>query len=350
MLPGLTLAELTGSVAVGARISVHRGSTTLVEDLPVWDVVLDGTTSRNVRRQLSFTTSAEFVPNNPLDPVNNYGHRVHAWQVVETPDGNRTEIDLGWFLIVSWAETDHGDSMTVEAVDLLKLVEDDVAAWPSSPPAGQRLRAEMQRLAGSTLAIQYSGRNPLVDQSLQFQTDRLANLADLCAAHGLDFGMKPDGFLHFWELTNRIVATYSASDLIVDAPRESVERKPNRYLAVGSKTEGSGDKAKETRWSFEAALTAAPFDKAYGVVRERLEVQAATSQAMVTKAANDALAKAGGVLGFRSLQIVADARLELGDVAMFVPPVGDPFKGRVTALSLPVDRPGVMRVDVEVIG
>ena len=350
MLPGLTLAELTGSVAVGARISVHRGSTTLIEDLPVTDVVLDGTNQRNVKRQLSFTTTSDYVPSAPLDRLNNYGHRVHAWQRLETAQGKRVEVDLGWFLVESWQEDEADGTMSVEAVDLTRLVETDVAAWPSSPPKNQTLRAELQRLAGSTIPIVYTGSNPKVDSELQFQTDRLANLADLCAAHGLDFGMRPDGYLHFWELTNRIVATYSASDLIVDAPRESVERKPNRYLAVGSKTEGSGDKAKETRWSFEAALTAAPFDKAYGVVRERLEVQAATSQAMVTKAANDALAKAGGVLGFRSLQIVADARLELGDVAMFVPPVGDPFKGRVTALSLPVDRPGVMRVDVEVIG
>lgn len=350
MLPGPSLATLTGAVAVGARVSVHRGKTTLIQDLPVWDVVLDGTVSRNVRRQLSFTTSGEYVPDNPLDPMNNYGQRVHCWQVLETPDGARTEVDLGWFLITKWEETGQGDTMSVEAVDLLQLVVDDVAAWPSSPPKNQTLRAELQRLVGATLAIQYAGKNPVVDPELQFQTDRLANLADLCAAYGLDFGMRPDGFLHVWELTSEIVATYSAADLIVDAPRESADRKPSRYLAVGSKTEGSGDKAKETKWSFEAKLTAPPFDAAYGVVRERLEVQSATSQAMVTTAANDAMKKAGGVLGFRSLEIVADARLELGDVCMFVPPVGNAFKGRVTALSLPVSEPGLMRVDVEVIG
>lgn len=350
MLPGPSLATLTGSVAVGARVSVHRGKTTLIQDLPVWDVVLDATSARNVRRQLSFTTSGEFVPNNPLDPLNNYGHRVHAWQVVETPDGVRREVDLGWFLITSWEETGGGDTMTVEAVDLLQLVVDDVAAWPSSPPKNQRLRDELQRLAGKTLAVQYAGKNPVVDPELQFQTDRLANLADLCAAYSLDFGMRPDGFLHVWELNSRIVATYSAQDLIVDAPRESVDRKPNRFLAVGSKTEGSGDKAKETKWSFEAKLTAPPFDTDYGVVRERMEVQSATSQAMVTTAANNAMKKGGAILGFRSLQIVADARLEMGDVCMFVPPKGNAFKGRVTALSLPVSEPGLMRVDVEVIG
>ena len=70
----------------------------------------------------------------------------------------------------------------------------------------------------------------------------------------------------------------------------------------------------------------------------------------MTTAANNAMKKGGAILGFRSLQIVADARLEMGDVCMFVPPKGNAFKGRVTALSLPVSEPGLMRVDVEVIG
>ena len=350
MLPGLTLAELTGSVAVGARISVHRGSTTLIEDLPVTDVVLDGTNQRNVKRQLSFTTTSNYVPSAPLDRLNNYGHRVHAWQRLETAQGKRVEVDLGWFLVESWQEVEADGTMSVEAVDLTRLVETDVAAWPSSPPKNQTLRAELQRLAGSTIPIVYTGSNPKVDSELQFQTDRLANLADLCAAHGLDSGMRPDGYLHFWELSSRVVETYSATDLLLGSPRQSATRKPNRYLVVGSKTEGSGDKAKETRWSFEAKISTEPYGKNYGVVRERIEVQSATNQTMVTRAANDAMKKQASVIGFRTVEIVADARLELGDVCMFVPAQGQPFKGRVTAFSLPVSEPGSMRVDTEIIG
>ena len=36
MLPGPSLDVLRGAMAVGARVSVHRGRTTLVEDLPDW--------------------------------------------------------------------------------------------------------------------------------------------------------------------------------------------------------------------------------------------------------------------------------------------------------------------------
>ena len=350
MLPGPGVAEISGGVAVGCRISVSRGSTVTVVGLPAWDVVLDATSSRTTKRQVSFTCSSEYVPSAPLDSVNNYGHRCHVLQVVETPDGARTEIDFGFFLIESWAEQPGSGTMTVSAVDLLRLVETDVAAWPSSPPKGQRLRAELQRLAGTTLAIQYDGPDETVDSELQFQTDRLANLADLCAAHGLDYGMRPDGYLHFWKLNNTPVAAYTARDLIVESPRESAPRKPNRYLAVGSKTEGSGDKAKETRWSFEASMTAEPYGQAYGIVRERLEVQAATSQSMVTTAANNAMKQGVSVLGSRSLEMVPDSRLELGDVATFTPAEGSPFVGRVTAFSLPLDRPSLQRVDVEIIG
>ena len=352
MLSGPSSQTLTGSLAIGCKISVWRGKTCLATSLPVWDVILDATTKRNVQRQLSFTTSADYTPTHPLDTVNNFGQRVHCWQVLERPDGSRSEVDLGWFRIEDWEEDEDGGTVSVEAVDLLVLVEEDVAAWPSSPPRNQSLQAEVQRLVGSTLAVQYAGPKKTVDTTLQFQTDRLANLADLCLAYGLQYRMRPDGYLHVWPLDDRIVATYTAKDLLLSSPRQSAERKANRFLAVGSKTEGSGDKAVETKWSFEAKATVAPYDSAYGVKRERLEVQAATNQSMVTAAANQAMKAGISTLGFRALSIVADPRLELGDTCMFVPADSSdkPFRARVVAFSLQVDRPSSMRVDVEITG
>ena len=348
MLPGPTLKQLTQSLSVGARVSVHRGKTTLVQDLPVQDVVLDATSARTVRRQLSFTTTSDFVPTNPLDRVNNFGHRVHVWMVLEDLQGVRFEVDLGWFLIEAWSENTTAQTMEVQAVDLLRLVETDVAAWPSSPPKNQRLRAEIQRLAGTTLAVVTTAPDTPVDPELQFQTDRLNNLTDLCLAYGLDYGMRPDGFLHVWPFRDTVVETYQAT--ILSAPRESVKRKPNRWLAVGSKTEGSGDKAKETRWSFEAKNTVEPYGPDYGIVRDRIEVSSATSQPMVTNAANTQMKKDAKVFGFRSYEIVPDPRLELGDTAMFITE-HDKTLGRVVAFSLPLDRPdGRQRVDVEIVG
>lgn len=84
-------------------------------------------------------------------------------------------------------------------------------------------------------------------------------------------------------------------------------------------------------------------------MRDRIEVQSATSQAMVTQAANQAQQRGAAVLGFRSFLIVPDLRLEYGDVVMFIPPDG-PVKGRVTAFSAPVDGEGQQRVDIEIIG
>ena len=240
--------------------------------------------------------------------------------------------------------------MKVKAVDLLQLVEEDSVAWPSSPPKNQRLGDEVQRLVGTTLAVKYSGPNSLVDTGLQFKTDRLDNLTDLCAAYGLEYRMRPDGFLHVFPLSNEVVATYDAKDLLVDASRRSSERKPNRWLAVGSKSETKNKVTKETRWSFEAKATVEPYGPAYGVFRDRIAVQSATNQTMVTRAANNAMKAAIGVIGSRSFEIVPDPRLEIGDVAMFVTNHGS-VVGRTTATSLPVDDPqGLMRVDVEIIG
>ena len=81
-------------------------------------------------------------------------------------------------------------------------------------------------------------------------------------------------------------------------------------------------------------------------------MQSATNQSMVTNAANQAMKEGISTLGFRALSIVADPRLELGDTCMFIPSnsADKPFRARVVAFSLQVDRPSSMRVDVEITG
>ena len=90
----------------------------------------------------------------------------------------------------------------------------------------------------------------------------------------------------------------------------------------------------------------------YGVVSDRREFNAATSRAQVDQAARSYMREALNRQGARSLGIVFDPRLELGDdINVMVECEGgrvSSLTGRVQAFSAVLDDPAqVMRVDVK---
>ena len=343
MLPGPSVEQLSRPTTVGVRISSVLGRQTLALDIPASDVVLDLTTDRVVPGQLTFQAPLELLPINPQDPLANKGQRLHVSSLLEI-EGHPYEVDRGWYQIESWEED---DAVAVTALDLLRTLETDPMRWPSSPPRGATLRSELQRLAGD-MPVRLEAPDRPIDSQIQWDRDRVKSIRDLCQTHGLGYGVRTDGYLHVWALRDgrTPVATYTAQDLLLGAPRSSGERLPNRFLAVGST--GSGDDDTQARWYREATLSFPPFGEDYGTVREILEVQSATSQTMVDQAANLALSDSLISAGRRPLQIVLDPRLELGDIINVVPDEGEPFVGRVAAISMPLTDPGAqMRVDVE---
>ena len=81
---------------------------------------------------------------------------------------------------------------------------------------------------------------------------------------------------------------------------------------------------------------------------ERKEFNAAASRAAVHKAALTNMETALSAASKRSVEIAPDPRLEAGDVIAVHTDAGEVIVGKVTAYSLPVDKPsGQMRVDVE---
>lgn len=349
MRPGPSTEVLKGVVAVGARIDVHLGRTVVALDVPCEDVQIDWASDRIVPGKLTYTCPSGWVPDSPAAALNNYGQRSHVLMVLETPTG-RDSVDLGWWQHQTWEE-DASGKVKVEALDLMQLLEQDPMAWPSSPPSGATVLTEAQRLAGALPVVLDPGTpNPLVSPSTQWGHSRSEAIRDLCVARGLNWAVKADGQLHLWKQTDarEPVARYTGRDLLVEAPRKSVDRRPNRWVSVGSPQQ-EDDKKPAVRWTGTALNTSWPYEPSmYGWVTDRREFNAASSAAAVRQAANTNMLTALSAASKRSLEIVPDPRLEVGDVIAVHTDADEIIVGKIVAYSLPVDKPGgLMRVDVE---
>lgn len=348
MRPGPSTRALAGPVAVGVRIDVHLGRTVVALDIPCEDVQIDWSSDRVVPGKLTFTCPASLVPESPASPLNNFGQRSHVVAILETRDG-RDEVDLGWWQHQSWEEESSG-KVKVECLDLLQVLEQDPMAWPSSPPSGATVLSEAQRLAGSLPVVMDPGTpNPLVPVSTQWGHSRTEAIRDLCRPRGLNWVVKSDGCLHLWAQSSgsEPVARYSGRDMLIEAPRKSVERRPNRWVVVGSPQQAD-DKKPAVKWTGTATASSWPYEPSvYGWVTERKEFNAAASAGAVQKAAATNMATDLAAASKRQVEIAPDPRLEAGDV-IAVHTDTEVIVGKVVAYSLPVDKAGgQMRVDVE---
>ena len=349
MRPGPSARALAGPVAVGARIDVHLGRTVVALDIPCEDVQIDWSSDRVVPGKLTYTCPASLVPESPASPLNNYGQRSHVVAILETRDG-RDEVDLGWWQHQSWEEESSG-KVKVECLDLLQVLEQDPMPWPSSPPSGATVLSEAQRLAGSLPVVLDPGTpNPLVPVSTQWGHSRTEAIRDLCRPRGLNWAVKSDGCLHLWAQSSgsEPVARYTGRDMLIEAPRKSVERRPNRWVVVGSPQQ-SDDKKPAVKWTGVATASSWPYEPSvYGWVTERKEFNAAASAGAVQKAAATNMATALAAASKRQVEIAPDPRLEAGDVIAVHTDAGEVIVGKVVAYSLPVDKAaGQMRVDME---
>ena len=106
--------------------------------------------------------------------------------------------------------------------------------------------------------------------------------------------------------------------MLIEAPRKSVERRPNRWVTVGSPQQ-SNDKKPAVKWTGTATAASWPYEPAvYGWVTERKEINSADSRATVHKAALTNMETALAAASKRSVEIAPDPRLEAGDVIVMV--------------------------------
>ena len=342
MRPGPSEDLLAQGSVVGARISVMRGSQVVSTDVPVKDVTVEVTGDRAVPELLTYTAPRDWIPVNPQDALNSFGQRSHV-TVIQQIDGTPYETKIGWFThgsreTRSWEETT--DGVKVTGFGLLQVAADNDFAHPSSPTKGATLRSELSRLAGLPVMLDGLTDRP-VPRTLQWGTSRLDGLADLAESYGLDYAVKPDGYVHVWPIRDGSVPVARYPAIVLDAPRSGVPRRPNVFVGVGS---GEGDK----RWTHTARVFQPPYSPdTYGLITERIELSSASSDQAVMAAVQERVRSMTVTTRARSVEIVPDWRLELGDIVQAVTPAGEHITGRVKAFSATVRAGETMRVDVE---
>lgn len=355
MRTGVSLEDLKGPVSVRGVVNIIRGGRVMRTDVPVSGMKLEWSKTRDVPGQLTYDAPEDWTPIEPLSPLNFYGQRSEAWVVYTTTDGVDHPVHLGQFIHTGWASSE--GKVSVTAADLFQVLEEDPMMWPSSPKTGATVRDELQRLAGTIPVVLDTGvPNAPVPRTAQWGTSRLGAIKSLAGANGFDVRMEADACLHAFPIRDARYtdAIYTMADLLINAPRMMpTTRRPNRWYAVGTKTDSTTDKSGESvqveqKWSATATNTEDPFAPSeYGWVTQRVEASSADSQNSVSSVLNAQMATDLSSLTSRSVEIVPDGRIEVGDILGFVTDE-ETFAGRVIAYTLPVSDVGsAMRVDIE---
>ena len=340
MRPGPSTEILARGIAAGFRVDVFRGGREIAHGIPPKNVQLS-VAERTVPENLTYDAPFEWKPEGPLDALNSFGQQTSLTWLGDYR-GEPLEVELGMFTHGSkenpgWRV--NGDRVEVTSYGVLQLLEDNESAWPFSPRTGETLSMTLKRITGLPLLLD-GVDDSLVPRTIQFGTSRTQNLMDVCAARNLGFCVKPDGYLHIWDLADHTpVVRYTTDDLLLDWEPVGQPRRPNRFIGVGT---GDGEK----KFTAQAGFTDAPFDEGYGVITERIEVSSDVSQQAVQNVVDARMRQRFMTEQTVSVEMIPDPRLELGDVAQFVFG-GEHFTGRVVAYELS-EGPS-MRTDVEVL-
>jgi len=343
-------SALASGLAVGVRVDVSLGPRTLAVGVPVSGLRLEWTSKRVVPALLSYEAPLLWAPGSPEDPLARFGQRSHVTVVCEAPDGRRWETPLGMFVHSSWSVGDRG--VTVQAHDLMRVLEDDPMAWPSSPESGATVRSEAQRLAGTVPVVLDPGVDDgPVSVSTQWTLSRTESLSKLAESRSAGVRAGVDGCLHLYPLRDASSpdVVFTPATGLLDAPPAPGrdDRTPNRWVVTGTHREGET----EEKWTAVRENRVPPFDPdSYGWVTRHEEFSAASSREAVEKAAETYMRQDLSAVVSRSIEVAADPRIEVGDVIGVVPASEPAFAGRVVAYTLPVSEVGAsMRIDLDVL-
>lgn len=349
MRAGPSTVDLESGLSVGVEVSVYRAGRVLAASVPVDGVKLEWSSGRVVPAQVTYSAPLSWTPSDPLSPLNRFGQRSIVTAIYRSPAGREWRVDLGEYLHTDW-QVD-ADSVQVTALDLMQVLESDPMAWPSSPPRGATVRSELQRLAGTLPVVLDEGvRDAAVPVTSQWGCSRSEAVTKLADSMGFGLRCGADGCLHAYPIRDARAqdVVYTSGGLLLDCPPapEGDGRRPNRWIVTGTSSEGQT----ETKWTATRTAVQEPFDvDGYGWVTSHREFSAAGSQSAVEQAADTYMAADLHAVRSRSLEVVPDARIEVGDVIGVVTDE-ESFAGRVTAYSLPLSDVGAsMRVDVDVL-
>lgn len=171
------------------------------EDVPVLDAIEEADASLRVPERLTFGVPAvvdgySWVPVETGDPLGAQGQRVRISLGVGVDNGAVEWINRGWFL-VNTAST-QGDSISVEALGLLALVDEAVLPNEYQPKTGATLASVCRALIEPGLTINDDAAPPdraLGISTVTFSDNRLDCLWSVLDAWPAAAQMTEDGFL-----------------------------------------------------------------------------------------------------------------------------------------------------------
>ncbi|MFG2328242.1 hypothetical protein ACGFMM_01315 [Streptomyces sp. NPDC048604] len=209
------LAVVQGDTTMRIRAEAWLGGELLTADIPVSDGGEERDRSLAVPESVSLTVPREdrgtsWEPVTPDHPLAAYGQLLRIDYGVDV--GQHTEwINRGWFLITD-SDT-NGETVTVKADGLLKLIDEAKLAAPFQPAAGDTLASVAQELVEPALTVVVSSlADRAVPQGMQWDTDRMGALREVLNSWPADARVTEDGYLSIEPLTDSDTAVLELTD------------------------------------------------------------------------------------------------------------------------------------------
>lgn len=224
MRNGPTLAALSDGLSIGARIDIIRGGEILKTGIPASEVKVEWSSSnRQVPGALSYSCPMSWVPEWPLDALNNFGQRSMVTALYENRRGDYWEIPLGEFVNMEWSVSK--EKVNVSCKDLTQILADNPRPWPSSPGAGATLLSEANELAEYVrVKLEDDVWDAPIPRTTQWGNSRIESIYKLVESRGCGIRSGADGMLHIFKLRDKTapdeIYTYE-SGFLLEAPRKA---------------------------------------------------------------------------------------------------------------------------------
>jgi hypothetical protein len=345
---------------IAVRIESWRDGKQLAASIPITDGAVTYDDTATLKRRLTISVPARMPDTTVWDPGDSadhplaaYGQRLHVQIGIQLPTGPVELMDHGWYLITGWQRDETGGTVTVEGQDLAVLLEDARHYREESPPPGSTYAQEFARLAAGILPTRVVALpSTQVNPQTVWERERVKNINDLCNAWGARWHVADDGVLEAAPSYPDVTAATPAVLRLVSGRNGTVVARTRRgqrsnlynAVVVNGKTAGA---ASEPAPYGIAEITAADspirVQGPYGRRPRFYASELLTTNAACVAAAEKMLVTASSVSRSEPIQASPDPSIQLGDVLEVIT-AGEPFKGRVTGLTLPMTAAGPMIV------
>ncbi|MBQ1039285.1 DUF5047 domain-containing protein [Micromonospora sp. C81] len=239
---------LTRSHKRRVMVESWRGGKLLAASVPVDTATEEVDRSRRVPQRLTLTVprrvqGVSWAPTTDTHPLAANGQWLRVQLGIEVGNGITEWFQRGWFVIHS--SNADGDTVTVEAVGLLHLIDEARFVTPFQPTGTFSTTLRQLLEPAMTVIIDGALNDRAVPASMNWEEDRLGAVGELLDAWPAASRVTEHGFLHVYPATTPTTADLNLSDTGPDATiirstggstRENVF---NTVVARGTNSDGA---------------------------------------------------------------------------------------------------------------